>query len=225
MLKYASAAAKLGGPNSTWGEALTAARGGDLSPLLESGYTPPAILLGREDLLDYGYEPEFLSEGQEEPDPYISMCEAGIKRILNDRTALAEYGSKEGVRKCLTDQLRSYADQFFGKGQNAQAETNGRWNGGLRLVGAFLQNGLANRMPAPTKVPVLYIRPSPSALIQMADPSVESGNTTSIIPDMSVSSESSPDRNSASSALSNMPPSNKIMCVRPARLLSKCSGT
>ena len=95
VLKYASAAVKRGDPNCSWGEVAAAACvGGNLPPLLESGYSPSAILLGRKDFPAHVIDREFLPEGHEDPDAYIAMRETCVKMILTARTAVVEYESK-----------------------------------------------------------------------------------------------------------------------------------
>ena len=175
VLKYASAAVKKADPNCTWGEAVTAACvGRNLSPMLESGYSPSEILLGRKDTLAHVSGHEFLPQGKEDDDPYIQMREAGIKRILQARASVVEFGSKEIVRKCLTKQLRAYADQYYEKDQDVQVMTNGRWLGGFRFVGTLHHNGLVEKGPTVSKVPLSYIRPNPAVLIQLEDDSIGS---------------------------------------------------
>ena len=160
--KYAMAAAKKGDPNCPRGEAATAACvGGYLFPLLESGYSPSSILLGRKDLMAHVIEREFLPEGRGDTDPYVSMHESGVKRILGARTAVSEYESKEAVTKRLAKQLRAYADQYFAKDQNVQVMMNGRWQGGFRFIGTQHRNGLAEKGPTVTRVPLSFVIPSP----------------------------------------------------------------
>ena len=102
VLKHAAAAVKRADMNCSWDEAVTATCiGRNLSPLLESGYSPSAILLGRKDLLSHVLEHEFLPEGKEDSDPYMSYREAGVKRILAARSAVVEYEIKEVIRTCL----------------------------------------------------------------------------------------------------------------------------
>ena len=53
------------------------------------------------DLLTHVLDHEFLPEGQEDSDPYVSYHEAGVKRILAARSAVVEYESKEVIRTCI----------------------------------------------------------------------------------------------------------------------------
>lgn len=198
VLKYASAAVKRADPACTWDEAVTAACvGRNLPPMLESGYSPSAILLGRKDTLAHVLDHEFLPEGKEDDDPYLHMHEAGIKRILQARASVVEFESKEIVRKCLAKQLRAYADQYFEKDQNVQVMADGRWLGGFRFVGALRHNGLVEKGPTVSKVPLSYIRPSPSVLIQLEDESL--GSTEG----KTMPSRPQPDQHSKSSGSSH----------------------
>ena len=88
-------------------------------------------------------EREFLPEGGGDTDPYVSMRESGVKKILVARTAVVEYDIKAAVRKCPAKQLRAYAAQYFEKDQNVQAMMTGRRQGGFRFVGHLRHNGLA----------------------------------------------------------------------------------
>ena len=118
------------------------------------------------------------------------MHESGMNRILAERTAVVEYEGKEVVRKCLTKKLMAYTDQYFEKGQNFQVMMNGRWQGGFRFVGTLHRIGLVEEGHTVTKAPSSFIRPSPSALIQLGEDSLNSAgsgggpndSTASIIP-------------------------------------------
>ena len=166
----------------TWSESVTlACIGRNLSPLLESGIPPMAIITGRHSVLKFAIDYHFLPE----PDPDTQMMsehEMNMKRILTARAAVIQFEPNEVIRKCLKQSSPAHSDQVYQKDDIIQLTRCNRWIGGYRFLAMLSHNCLIERGSVIEKVPVCNIRPAPPIDVS-SDSRAESSNANRLLSD------------------------------------------
>ena len=121
MLKAGTNAVLKHNPSISWADAVClAVTGRNLSPLLECGLAPLAIMTGRRNILAFAVDHDFVEEDLS-ASIFAHRQERNSECILIAREAVIEFEARDVIRKCLSRNLRAHADYVCKKNQPVQA--------------------------------------------------------------------------------------------------------